>query len=104
MTATEENRRTVLEEAAEIYELYTIALYDLEGKLVQGVSGDDALPVDHVGPAGPAQVDAADDVIEGVILIDAHQIEDGLPVLLYGHPHLDAQLAFINRIGDAVAR
>ena len=63
------------------------------------MSGDDALPVDHVGPAGPAQVDAADDVIEGVILIDAHQIEDGLPVLLYGHPHLDAQLAFINRIG-----
>jgi len=39
MTATEENRRTVLEEAAEIYELYTIALYDLEGKLVQGNTG-----------------------------------------------------------------
>lgn len=36
----EKNRMTVLEEAAEIYELYTIALYDLEGQLVQGI--DDA--------------------------------------------------------------
>lgn len=35
--ATKENRAAVLEEAAEIYELYTIALYDLEGKLVQGI-------------------------------------------------------------------
>ena len=39
LAATEENRKTVLEEAAEIYELYTIALYDLEGKLVQGNDG-----------------------------------------------------------------
>ena len=39
LAATEENRKTVLEEAAEIYELYTIALYDLEGKLVQGNTG-----------------------------------------------------------------
>ena len=34
-----ENRRAVLEEAAEIYELHTIALYDKEGKLVQGIDG-----------------------------------------------------------------
>ena len=39
LAATEENRKTVLEEAAEIYELYNIALYDLEGKLVQGNDG-----------------------------------------------------------------
>ena len=31
-----ENRSAVLEEAAEIYELYTIALYGLDGQLVQG--------------------------------------------------------------------
>ncbi len=31
-----ENRGAVLEEAAEIYELYTIALYGLDGRLVQG--------------------------------------------------------------------
>ena len=37
--ALSENRRAVLEEAAEIYELYTIALYDLDGRLVQG-AGD----------------------------------------------------------------
>ena len=37
--ATEENRRAVLEEAAEIYELYTIALYDLDGRLIQGIDG-----------------------------------------------------------------
>lgn len=35
--ATVESRRAVLEEAAEIYELYTIALYDLNGQLVQGM-------------------------------------------------------------------
>ena len=32
------NREEVLTEAAEIYELYTIALYDLEGQLVQGTA------------------------------------------------------------------
>ena len=37
--ATAENRRAVLEEAAEIYELYTIALYDLDGRLTQGIDG-----------------------------------------------------------------
>ncbi|WP_330584878.1 methyl-accepting chemotaxis protein [Parablautia muri] len=37
--STEENRMSVLEEAAEIYELYTIALYDLDGQLVQGIDG-----------------------------------------------------------------
>lgn len=31
------NREEVLSEAAEIYELYTIALYDLEGNLLQGI-------------------------------------------------------------------
>ncbi len=39
MEATMENRKTVLMEAAEIYELYTIALYDLEGRLIQGIDG-----------------------------------------------------------------
>ncbi len=34
---TRENRMAVLEEAAEIYELYTIALYDLDGGLVLGI-------------------------------------------------------------------
>ena len=38
-SATAENRRALLEEAAEIYELYTIALYDLNGQLVQGIEG-----------------------------------------------------------------
>ena len=33
------SRQTVLEEAAEIYELHTIALYDLNGGLIQGISG-----------------------------------------------------------------
>ncbi len=35
---TEKNRKAVLEEAAEIYELYTIALYDLDGRLIQGIN------------------------------------------------------------------
>lgn len=35
--ATRENRTVVLEQAAEIYELYTIALYDLDGRLVLGI-------------------------------------------------------------------
>ncbi len=34
--AVKENRRAVLEEAAEIYEFYAIALYDLDGRLEQG--------------------------------------------------------------------
>ena len=37
--ATEASRREVLEEAAEIYELYTIALYGLDGRLIQGIDG-----------------------------------------------------------------
>ena len=32
-------RGAVLEEAAEIYELYTIALYSLDGRLAQGIDG-----------------------------------------------------------------
>lgn len=35
----QENRSQVLTQAAEIYELYTIGLYDPEGHLVQGISG-----------------------------------------------------------------
>ncbi len=35
---TQMNREQVLAEAAEIYEFYTIALYDLDGQLVQGIS------------------------------------------------------------------
>ena len=34
-----ESRQNVLEEAAEIYELYTIALYGLDGHMVQGIDG-----------------------------------------------------------------
>ena len=35
---TAAGRAAVLEEAAELYELYTIALYDLDGRLVQGIA------------------------------------------------------------------
>ncbi len=35
--AVTESRNAVLEEASEIYELYTIALYDLDGRQVQGI-------------------------------------------------------------------
>ena len=42
--AVQTNRETVLTEAAEIYELHTIALYDLEGRLLQAVgSAPDSL-------------------------------------------------------------
>ncbi len=37
--AAKKERSAVLEEAAEIYELYTIALYDLDGKFLQGIDG-----------------------------------------------------------------
>ncbi|MCI8650279.1 MAG: methyl-accepting chemotaxis protein [Anaerotruncus sp.] len=37
--AIQKNRATVLTEAAEIYEFYTLALYGLDGRLVQGIDG-----------------------------------------------------------------
>ena len=37
--ATRANRAALLTEAAEVYELYTIALYDLDGRLIQGIDG-----------------------------------------------------------------
>lgn len=37
--ALRDSRQQVLEEAAEIYELYTIALYSPDGRLVQGIDG-----------------------------------------------------------------
>lgn len=37
--STAENRRVLLVESAEIYELYIISLYDLDGQLVQGIDG-----------------------------------------------------------------
>ncbi len=33
------SRQEILEEAAEIYELHTIALYDMDGRLIQGIDG-----------------------------------------------------------------
>jgi len=37
--ATAENRRALLTEVAEIYEFHTVALYDLDGRLIQGIDG-----------------------------------------------------------------
>ncbi len=37
--ATRANRAALLTEVAEVYELYTIALYDLDGRLIQGIDG-----------------------------------------------------------------
>ena len=37
--ATAANRMAVLEEAAEIYEFHTVALYGLDGRLLQGIDG-----------------------------------------------------------------
>lgn len=37
--ATHKNRAELLTETAEIYELHTIALYNLEGQLIQGIEG-----------------------------------------------------------------
>lgn len=38
-TTTRKNRAELLTETAEIYELHTIALYNLDGQLVQGIDG-----------------------------------------------------------------
>lgn len=37
--ATAENRGALLAEVAEIYEFHTVALYDLDGRLIQGIAG-----------------------------------------------------------------
>ena len=63
------------------------------------MAGNDALLVHHVGHAVSAQIDAADYVVQQVILIDAHQVEGGLAVLLYRYPHYNAQLALEDRRG-----
>ena len=39
VAATAENRGAALAEAAEIYEFHTVALYNLEGRLIQGIDG-----------------------------------------------------------------
>ena len=39
VAATAENRRALLTEVAEIYEFHTVALYDLDGRLIQGIDG-----------------------------------------------------------------
>ena len=70
------------------------------------MTGNNALPVDHIGPAAPAQVDAADDIIEQVVFIGAHHIKNGLPVLLHRHPHGNAQLILKDggRAGGQIVR
>ena len=78
-----ENRKAVLTEAAEIYELYTIALYDLEGRLVQ--------------------IDAAYDIIKSVIFINPYHIQGSGPVpafpFFYRHTHGNAKLSLKNSAG-----
>ena len=56
------------------------------------MTGHDALPVDHIGPAALPQIDAADDIVERIVLIDAHHVENGFTVLLHRHSHCNAQL------------
>ena len=54
------SRNEVLEEAAEIYELYDIALYGQDGRIVQGTAGAPAVPWTMrlpVPPPGDGQSD-----------------------------------------------
>ena len=54
----------------------------------------------------PAQVDAADDVVERIVFIDPHHVQDGLPVRLHRHAHGDAQppLGAGGAVGGQVVR
>ena len=70
-----------------------------EGQGLVRVADDHALPVDHVGQAVLADVDAAEYVVQGVVFIDPDYIKDAFPVLLHGHSHGHAQLALKNRGG-----
>ena len=64
-----------------------------EGKGLVRMAGNDALPVNHIGHAGSAQVDAADHIVKQVIFIRTHHIKGSLAVLLHRDPHRNAQLA-----------
>ena len=67
-----------------------------------GVAGNHTLPVDHIGHAASAQIDAADYIVEQVIFVHPHHIEGGLAVLLHRHSHGNAQLAL--KDGGGVGR
>ena len=45
----------------------------------------------HVGNTVSAQINAADDIIQGIVFIDAYHIQNSLPVFLDRHSHGDAQ-------------
>ena len=56
------------------------------------MTDDGAIVVYHVGHAVPAKVNAADNVMEGVIFIHAYHVKRGFPILFHRHTHGDAQL------------
>ncbi len=52
--------------------------------------------INHKSSAAPAQIDAADYIVEYIIFIYAHYIKNGLTVLLHRHTHCDTQPALKN--------
>ena len=57
-----------------------------------GMTGDDSLTVHHIGRSVLSDINAADYIIQGIIFVDTHHIENGFSVLLYRHPHGNAEL------------
>ena len=63
----------------------------LQDKGLVRMAGDGAGMADHVGHAVPANIDAGDDVAEGVVFINAYHVQGGCPAVLHRHSHGDAQ-------------
>ena len=61
------------------------------------MAGHDSLPVDHIGHAASAQVDAADHIVEQVIFVGTHYIKNGLTIFFHRHSHGNAQTALEDR-------
>ena len=55
------------------------------------MAGNNACVIDHISHTMPAYIDAVNDIVERVILIDAHHVEGRLSSFFYRHPHSNPQ-------------
>ena len=53
--------------------------------------GHDAFLVNHIGHTRLSQVDAADHIVDRIVFIDTHHVQNRFAVLFHRHPYPDPQ-------------
>ena len=61
----------------------------IESQRLIRMPGHDAFLVNHIGHTRFSQVDTADHIVDRIVFIDTHHVQDRFAVLFHRHPHPD---------------